>query len=181
MFDLDRDRAERFAARYGEGLAVTVADKAGEALAAHPLVCLATTAGVPHTDLAECRPGTLVLHLSLRDVSVDGVLAAVNITDDADHVCRAATSLHLAEQQVGHREFIAGTLGGLLSAGPGRPPRRAADHPLLAVRPRHPGHGGGPTGAARGPVGGPRCRPPRLPRPRRGPHPGDPFLVREAR
>lgn len=119
VFDLDRERAQRFAARYGEGLAVTVADKAGEALAAHPLVCLATTAGVPHTDLTECRPGTLVLHLSLRDVSVDGVLAAVNITDDADHVCRAATSLHLAEQQVGHREFITGTLGGLLSADSG--------------------------------------------------------------
>jgi ornithine cyclodeaminase len=63
-------------------------------------------------------PGTLVLHVSLRDVTVDSVLDAVNIVDDADHVCRAATSVHLAEQRVGDRGFIAAEIGRLLGGAP---------------------------------------------------------------
>ena len=116
VFDLDRTRAESFAARAG-AVGVTVADGLDAAIGAHRLVVLATTAGVPHTDLSACRPGTLVLHLSLRDVVVDAVLAAVNVVDDEDHVCRADTSVHLTEQQVGHRRFIAATLPDLLAGG----------------------------------------------------------------
>ncbi|SOD64134.1 ornithine cyclodeaminase [Streptomyces zhaozhouensis] len=128
VFDLDRERAEAFAARcarrYGPALTVRVADRVESALGAHRLVSVATTAAVPHLDLAPCRPGTLVLHLSLRDVRVPAVLAADNVVDDPDHVCRAATSLHLAEQRVGHREFIRATVGALLRA-PDPAPRAA--------------------------------------------------------
>ncbi|MFI9275602.1 2,3-diaminopropionate biosynthesis protein SbnB [Kitasatospora sp. NPDC052896] len=118
LFDLDGDRAAAFARRCAEEepeLKTGIADRVEEALGAHPLVCLATTAAVPHLGTEHCRPGGLVLHLSLRDLLPQAVLGAVNVVDDADHVCRAATSLHLAEQQVGHREFIAGTLGGILA------------------------------------------------------------------
>jgi ornithine cyclodeaminase len=121
LFDLDRDRAEAFARRWTGTLDVTLVDTAEAALAAHPLISVATTATTPHLDLAACQPGSLVLHVSLRDVTVDAVLAADNIVDDADHVCRASTSLHLAEQRTGGREFIRAALGDLLRAGPTHP------------------------------------------------------------
>ncbi|MGH3382236.1 MAG: 2,3-diaminopropionate biosynthesis protein SbnB [Actinoallomurus sp.] len=128
VFDLDADRAGAFARRCAAELNVTVsvAGHPDEALAAHTLVGLATTAGVPHLDLRACRPGSLVLHVSSRDVTIDGVLDAVNIVDDPDHVLRAATSMHLAEQHVGHREFIEATIGELLLGGEthARDPRR---------------------------------------------------------
>lgn len=124
LFDLDRDRAAGFADRclreLGADLDIGFVDGLDDALGAHRLVSMATTAGTPHTGLDACAPGTLVLHLSLRDVSVESVLEAVNVVDDADHVCRAATSLHLAEQRVGHRGFITASLGGLLARGGGR-------------------------------------------------------------
>lgn len=131
VFDLDAGRAEEFRARCaaefgGDGRVVRVARSAEAAVGAHRLVSLATTATVPHLDLRACRPGTLVLHVSLRDVTVEGVLEAVNVVDDPDHVCRAATSVHLAETRVGDRSFIDTTLGELLRSGDAghRDPRR---------------------------------------------------------
>lgn len=120
LYDLNRARAESFAARASSAwptLRIDVARRAEEAMAAHRLVCLATTAATPHLGTECCRPGTLVLHLSLRDLTPEAVLSSVNIVDDADHVCRAATSLHLAEQRTGHRDFIAASLGDVLSSG----------------------------------------------------------------
>jgi N-[(2S)-2-amino-2-carboxyethyl]-L-glutamate dehydrogenase len=120
LHDLDRGRAESFAARARSAwpsLEIDVAERAEDALAVNKLVCLATTASVPHVGTEYCRPGTLVLHLSLRDLTVESVLSSVNIVDDADHVCRAATSLHLAEQKTGTRDFIASSLGEVLVSG----------------------------------------------------------------
>ncbi|MEW2378680.1 2,3-diaminopropionate biosynthesis protein SbnB [Micromonospora sp. NPDC047812] len=115
LFDLDAGRAAAFARRCARwDLKVSVAGDVEEALGAHPLVCLATTAGVPHLGLAHCQPGALVLHLSLRDIFPADIRTAVNVVDDADHVCRAATSLHLAEQETGDRNFIAAGIGEVL-------------------------------------------------------------------
>jgi ornithine cyclodeaminase len=120
LFDLDPARArafaERCAARLPE-LKTSTADRIEDALAAHRLVSLATTASTPHLDPSPCRPGTLLLHLSLRDLAPETILSSVNIVDDGDHVCREATSLHLAEQQVGHRDFIADSIGAILTGG----------------------------------------------------------------
>ncbi|MFD7914865.1 2,3-diaminopropionate biosynthesis protein SbnB [Streptomyces sp. NPDC059752] len=131
LFDLDAGRATEFARRAGadhSDITFTVASGLGEALAAHRLVSLATTAGEPHMDLTACAPGTTVLHVSLRDLTVQAVLDAQNVVDDADHVCRERTSLHLAEQATGGREFIDGSIGDLLGDGAGfrRDPARTA-------------------------------------------------------
>jgi ornithine cyclodeaminase len=120
LFDLNRERAESFADKAlsaWPALRIGVAGSVAEALTANELVCLATTAGVPHLAAGGCRPGTLVLHLSLRDLTAESIRACVNIVDDADHVCRAATSLHLAEQETGRRDFITSSLGEILVSG----------------------------------------------------------------
>jgi ornithine cyclodeaminase len=118
LFDLSPERAEAFGAECGRafpGLAVSAAADADEALASAPLVSLATTASVPHiSDLSACPRGATVLHVSLRDLAPEVVLAHDNVVDDADHVCRAETSLHLAELASGGRDFIRCSLADVL-------------------------------------------------------------------
>lgn len=115
-FDLSPDRAAAFARQAAEelDLPVAVADDVHRAVGAHPLVSLATTASTPHLDLRAARPGAVVLHVSLRDLTAESVLAAQNVVDDADHVCREGTSLHLAEQRTGGRAFVDAPIGGVL-------------------------------------------------------------------
>ncbi|MFJ5230032.1 2,3-diaminopropionate biosynthesis protein SbnB [Kitasatospora sp. NPDC088391] len=80
-------------------------------------VSIATTDSSYWLDLADHpdRPeGQVLLHLSLRDLSVGSVLGAANVVDDADHAIREQTSLHRAEQQAGHRRFVTAEIGPLL-------------------------------------------------------------------
>ncbi|BAJ30021.1 MULTISPECIES: 2,3-diaminopropionate biosynthesis protein SbnB [Kitasatospora] len=80
-------------------------------------VSIATTDSTYWLDLAAHpqRPhGQVVLHLSLRDLSVGSVLDAVNVVDDADHAIREQTSLHKAELRSGHRRFVTAEIGALL-------------------------------------------------------------------
>ncbi|CAL9614049.1 N-((2S)-2-amino-2-carboxyethyl)-L-glutamate dehydrogenase [Streptomyces sp. enrichment culture] len=117
LYDTDPERAAAFATRCAREVPRVKAhpiDALDAALTEHRLVSLATTAAEPHMDLTGCGPGTTVLHISLRDLSADAVLGAVNVVDDVDHVCRERTSLHLAELAVGHRGFVHATIGGLL-------------------------------------------------------------------
>lgn len=76
VFDLDRERAKSFAAKCQEIKAVgaKVVGSLDEALAAQPLISFATTAIEPHTDLAACQPGAVVLHISLRDLDRKSVV-----------------------------------------------------------------------------------------------------------
>ncbi|WP_328718516.1 2,3-diaminopropionate biosynthesis protein SbnB [Streptomyces sp. NBC_00247] len=117
VYDLDPGRAEEFRVRAGAvapGVEVSVAADVSRALGTHRLVSLATTAGTPHMDLSAFRADATVLHVSLRDLTAQAVLGAQNVVDDTDHVCRERTSLHLAEQESGGREFVGAEIGALL-------------------------------------------------------------------
>ncbi|BCY14204.1 2,3-diaminopropionate biosynthesis protein SbnB [Actinoplanes sp. L3-i22] len=82
----------------------------GEALDAD-LVVFATTALAPYVPATHrFRAGQLVLHVSLRDLAPETLLAADNVLDDIDHCLKAQTSPHLAETLTGGREFVTGTL-----------------------------------------------------------------------
>src|SRR5690606_9894834 len=95
----------------GPAPTVTVHDKAEDLIRSSDLVVVATVAGEPHvTDTSWFTHNPLVLHISLRDLSPEIILDSWNVVDDIDHCMKAQTSPHLAEQRVGNREFVAGTL-----------------------------------------------------------------------
>ena len=92
------------------------------------MVVFATIAGQPHVnDLSWFDHNPLVLHVSLRDLAPEIILASTNFVDDVEHCLKANTSPHLAEQLTGNRDFLQGTLGDLMA---GRAPA-PADRPLI--------------------------------------------------
>ncbi|HYG64669.1 MAG TPA: 2,3-diaminopropionate biosynthesis protein SbnB [Thermoanaerobaculia bacterium] len=139
LFDLDRERAAAFADKAravlpeGSKAEMVIASDQREVLRSCPLVAFATTAVKPYvSDLSDCAPGTTILHTSLRDFTPEVILAADNVVDDVDHAVRASTSVHLAEQQVGHRAFLRGTLADILE---GRAPAKANPDQLTIFSP----------------------------------------------
>ena len=88
----------------------------------------ATVAGEPHvSDLSWFDHNPVVLHVSLRDLAPEILLASTNIVDDVEHCLKANTSPHLAEQLTGNREFLHGTLDDVM-AGRATVP---ADRPVV--------------------------------------------------
>jgi N-[(2S)-2-amino-2-carboxyethyl]-L-glutamate dehydrogenase len=131
VHDLSRDSAEGFRGyleRSGYDGPVSIDDDAEQLIRSSDLVVFATTAGTPHiTDPAWFDHNPLVLHVSLRDLAPEVILAATNIVDDVEHCLTANTSPHLAEQMTGNREFLAGTLNDVMAGRVTVP----ADRPIV--------------------------------------------------
>lgn len=100
-------RSLGFSARTGATLRGSVADA--------DVVVLATTAAAPYiTEPGFFAAGQTVLNISLRDIGPELVADAHNVLDDIEHCLHAGTSPHLAVEKFGTREFIDGTLAGLV-------------------------------------------------------------------
>jgi ornithine cyclodeaminase len=128
VHDLSVDSAAGFRA-YLEGSAtggrITVYDRAEQLIRSSDLVVFATIAGQPHvSDLSWFEHNPLVLHVSLRDLAPEILLASTNILDDIEHCLKADTSPHLAEQLTGSRDFVAGTLDDVMAGRATIPPDR---------------------------------------------------------
>jgi ornithine cyclodeaminase len=119
IFDKREARAEHFRDKCGQlraGIEVEIANDIESVLEGASLISLATTAATPHiSDLSRCHKGSVLLHISLRDLSPEAILNCDNVVDDIDHVSRAQTSIHLAEQLAGNRDFIRCTLADILN------------------------------------------------------------------
>ena len=102
--------------RSGTASRITVHDAPGQLIRSSDLVVFATIAGQPHvSDLSWFEHNPLVLHVSLRDLAPEIVLASANIVDDIGHCLKASTSPHLAEQLTGNRDFVSGTLDDVMA------------------------------------------------------------------
>ena len=113
LYDVDRKEANHFSKwlRDQHNLQADIQDRLEGAVSDSSLVLFATTALGPYLadeKLFEHCP--TVLHLSLRDICVNVVLASQNIVDDVDHCLKAHTSLHLTEMAMGNRNFVSGSL-----------------------------------------------------------------------
>jgi 2,3-diaminopropionate biosynthesis protein SbnB len=113
LYDLDHGEAEHFSKwlRETHNIQADIQDSFEDAVREASLVLLTTTASEPYLDdESSFEHCPTVLHLSLRDICTNVILAAQNIVDDVDHCLKARTSLHLTEMATGNRDFVAGTL-----------------------------------------------------------------------
>jgi ornithine cyclodeaminase len=95
---------------------ITVHDSAEELIRFSDLVVFATVASKPHVSDPEWfSHNPVVLHVSLRDLAPEIILASTNLVDDVEHCLKADTSPHLAEQLTGNREFLQGTLDDVMA------------------------------------------------------------------
>ncbi|MGA9310989.1 MAG: 2,3-diaminopropionate biosynthesis protein SbnB [Pseudonocardiaceae bacterium] len=131
VHDLSTDSATGFRdylEHSGTASAITVHDSAEQLIRSSDLVVFATVAAAPHvSDLSWFAHNPLVLHVSLRDLAPEIVLASTNIVDDIEHCMKANTSPHLAEQLTGNRDFLLGTLDDVMAGRVSAP----ADRPLV--------------------------------------------------
>jgi len=105
---------------------VRVYDGVEELIRSSDLLVFATVAAQPHVrELSWFGHDPLVLHVSLRDLAPEILLASTNIVDDIEHCLKADTSPHLVEQLTGSRDFLDGTLddvmAGRVTVPAGRP------------------------------------------------------------
>jgi 2,3-diaminopropionate biosynthesis protein SbnB len=131
LYDLSADSAAGFRGyleQSGTAGLVTVHDSAEKLIRSSDLVVFATVAAQPHiSGLSWFEHNPLVLHVSLRDLAPEILLASTNVVDDIEHCLKANTSPHLTEQLTGNRDFLLGTLNDVMAGRVTVP----ADRPLI--------------------------------------------------
>ena len=91
---------------------MSIYDSAEALIRSSDLVVFATVAAEPHVgEVSWFAHNPVVLHVSLRDLAPEILLASTNVVDDVEHCLKADTSPHLVEQLTGSRDFLAG-IGG---------------------------------------------------------------------
>ena len=119
LYDMSRQESEKFrdtACHTEHHRAVTIVPDAAQLVKGCDLILFTTVASRPHIDdvtLFEHNP--LVLHISLRDLAPEILLGSQNVVDDVEHVMKADTSPHLAEQKAGNRSFVTGSLADIMT------------------------------------------------------------------
>jgi len=119
VHDLSTESAAGFRGhleRSGVAGRITVHDSAEGLIRSSDLVVFATVASTPHVhDVSWFSHNPVVLHVSLRDLAPEILLASANFVDDVEHCLKADTSPHLVEQRTGNRDFLDGTLDDVMS------------------------------------------------------------------
>lgn len=118
LFDKSPAESEKFRStvcRPEQHRTVTVASDVTQLLRASELIVFTTVASAPHiANVALFEHNPVVLHISLRDLAPEILLKSQNVVDDVEHVMKANTSPHLAEQLTGNRSFVTGTLAEIM-------------------------------------------------------------------
>jgi 2,3-diaminopropionate biosynthesis protein SbnB len=126
LHDLSPAESEKFRdkpCRLEQHRTITIVPDVTQLVRACDLILFTTVASTPHiADASLFEHNPLVLHLSLRDLAPEILLASQNVVDDVEHVMKANTSPHLAEQKTGNRSFVTGTLADIMRG------RRSVDH-----------------------------------------------------
>ena len=113
LYDVDRKESEQFSKwlRDEYDVEAQIQDRLEQTVSDSSLILFTTTTLEPYlADEKLFAHSPTVLHLSLRDICVNVILASQNIVDDVDHCLKSKTSLHLTEMAVGNRDFVSGSL-----------------------------------------------------------------------
>jgi len=112
---LESEKFRNTACRLEQHRTVTVVPDVAQLVRTCDLILFTTVASTPHiADATLFEHNPLVLHLSLRDLAPEILLRSQNVVDDVEHVMKANTSPHLAEQKTGSRSFVTGTLADIM-------------------------------------------------------------------
>jgi 2,3-diaminopropionate biosynthesis protein SbnB len=119
VHDLSADSAAGFRGhleRSGVAGRITLHDSAEQLIRSSDLVVFATVSSKPHIhEVSWFAHNPMVLHVSLRDLAPEILLASTNVVDDVEHCLKAETSPHLVEQLTGSRDFLHGTLDDVMA------------------------------------------------------------------
>jgi ornithine cyclodeaminase len=113
---VESEKFRNTACRLEHHRTVTVVPDVEQLVRACDLIVFTTVAPTPHiADATLFDHHPLVLHISLRDLAPEILLRSQNVVDDVEHVMKANTSPHLAEQKTGNRGFVTGTLADIMT------------------------------------------------------------------
>src|SRR2546426_6674182 len=113
---LESEKFRNTACHLEQHRTVTVVPDVAQLVRACDLILFTTVASTPHiADASLFEHNPLVLHISLRDLAPAILLESQNVVDDVEHVMKANTSPHLAEQKTGNRSFVTGTLADIMT------------------------------------------------------------------